>query len=119
MHLYADDSSIFFQHKYLTEIENVLNKESANVCDWFVHNELSTGFGKDETKCILFSRYKNLPELNITYNSNRIKQDRMVEYLGCYLDANLSGEPILMKYLRKINRKLQFLFRPNGFLNPK
>ena len=43
----------------------------------------------------------------------------MVEYLGCCLDANLSGESMAMKYLRKINIKLQFLYRQTEFLNPK
>ena len=64
-------------------IENVFNKEFANVCDWSVDNKLSIYFGEDKTKYIPFSRDKNLPELNITYNNNRIKQHRMVEYLGC------------------------------------
>ena len=43
----------------------------------------------------------------------------MVEYLGCYLDPNLSGESMAMKSQRKINTKLQFLYRQNEFLNPK
>ena len=42
----------------------------------------------------------------------------MVEYLGCCLDANLSGESVAMKSLREINT-LQFLYRQNVFLNPK
>ena len=42
----------------------------------------------------------------------------MVEYLGCCLDANLSGESMAMKSFRKINTKLQFLYRQNEFLNP-
>ena len=96
-----------------------MNKEFANVCNWFVDNKLSIHFGEDETKCILFSRDKNLLEVNITYSNNGIKQHRMVEYLGCCLDANLSGELMAMKSLRKINTKLQFLCRQNEFLNPK
>ena len=56
------------------EIEYVLNKESAYVSDWFVDNKLSMHFGEAKTKCILFSRDKTLPELNTTYNNNRIKQ---------------------------------------------
>ena len=39
-YLYADDTSIFCQHKNVIEIENVLNKEFANVCYWFVDNQL-------------------------------------------------------------------------------
>ena len=37
---YVNDASIFCQHKDVKEIENVLNKESANICDWFVDNKL-------------------------------------------------------------------------------
>ena len=44
---------------------------------------------RDKTKGILFSRGKT-PELNITYDSNRIKQYNVLEYFGCCLDANLS-----------------------------
>ena len=32
---------------------------------------------------------KKLPELNITYDHNRIKQSHIVEYLGYRLNANL------------------------------
>ena len=101
------------------EIEYVLNKEFANVRDSCVDNKLSMHFGEDKTKCILFSRDKNLPELNTTYNNNRIKQQHMVIYLGCCLDANSSRESMIMKSIRKINTKLQFLYTQNGFLNPK
>ena len=62
-YLYVDNTSIFYQHKDFAEIENVLRKEFVNVCEWFVDNKLSKYFGEDETKCILFSRKKNLPGL--------------------------------------------------------
>ena len=42
------------------EIENFLNKECANVYKWFVDNRLSVHFGADKTKCIHFSKKKNL-----------------------------------------------------------
>ena len=68
---------------------------------------------------MIFRRLCQIPELNITYNNNRIKQYRMLEYLGGCLDVNLSGESMGMKSLRKINTELQFLYRQNEFLNPK
>ena len=43
----------------------------------------------------------------------------MVKYLSYCLGANLSGESMAMKSLRKINTKLQFFYRQNEFLNPK
>ena len=82
-----------------------------NLCDWFVDNKLSILFDEDKTKCILFSWNKTLLELNIVYNDNRIKQYCMVEYLGCCLDANLNGESMAMKSIRKINTKLHFLYK--------
>ena len=108
---------LLYIHKDVTEIENVLNEEFGDVCEWFVDNKLSIHFGEDRTKCILFRKDKNLLGLNITYDNNRIKQFHMVEYLSCYLDANLSGESISMKSLKKI--KLKFLYRQNKILNPK
>ena len=118
-YIYADNTRIFYQHKDVAVIENVLSKEFANVCEWFVDNKLSIHFGEDKTKCIIFSKEKNLSGLNITYENNRIKQFHIVEYLGCYLDANLSGESMTVKSPKKINAKLRFLYRQNEFLNPK
>ena len=60
----------------------------------------------------------------MAYDNIGIKQYFMLEYLGCCLDTNhgrspctnLSGESMEMKSLRKINTKLQFLYRQNDFL---
>ena len=62
---------------------------------------------------------KNLPELKIMYDNNGIKQLQVVEYLGCYLDVNLNGKFKAVKSLKKINAKLQLLYRRNDFVNPK
>ena len=66
----------------------------------FVDNKVSIHFGEDKTKSIRFSREKNLFELNLIYNNNRIKQYGMVE--------DLVGWRMTMKSLRKINTKLKF-----------
>ena len=59
-YLLADDTSIYYQHKDVVEIGNVLNKEFANMCEWLVDNNLSVTFDEDKTKCILFSKEKNI-----------------------------------------------------------
>ena len=53
--LYADDSCLIFQHKDISEIQNQLNKDFANLCDWFIDNKLSIHLGDDKTKTILFA----------------------------------------------------------------
>ena len=70
------------------------------VVSLFVDNKVSVHFGEDKTKSIRFSRERNLFELNLTYNNNRIKQYGTVE--------DLVGWRMTMKSLRKINTKLQF-----------
>ena len=73
----------------------------------FVDNKVSIHFGEDKTKSIRFSREKDLFELNLIYNNNRIKQYGMVE--------DLVGWRKTMKSLRKINTKLQFFVNKMNF----
>ena len=66
--LYADDSDITFQHKDVHTIDHQLNKDFANLCEWFVYNKLSIYLGEEKTKCILFRlklKLKNAGKLNI------------------------------------------------------
>ena len=101
--------AFFYQRKDVTETENVLSMGFADVCKWFVNNKLSIYFGENKSKCILFSQEKKLPEPNITYDNNRIKKIHIVEFLGCYLEANLSGESMATKFLKEINTKVTVL----------
>ena len=75
--LYADDTCLVFQSKNVKDIEKQLNKDFANICDWFVDNKLSIHFGEDKTKSILFAskrKIRKLQKLEIIYNNIRIKQ---------------------------------------------
>ena len=118
--LYADDTCLLFQHKDVKEIERQLNKNFSSLCEWFVDNKLSIHFGEDKTKCILFGnkyKIKNAELLNIEYNNIKIKQYKKVTYLGCILDATLSGESMALNVLNKINSRLKFLKRQENFLD--
>ena len=104
------------------QIEKRLNEDFENLCDWFVDNKLSIHFGEDKTKSILFAskrRAKNIRQLNIKYKDINIKQHSEVTYLGCVLDETMSGEPMALKVINKINGKLKFLYRKNRFLSPE
>ena len=50
---------LVFQHKDINKIENQLNKDFSNICDWFVDNKPSIQFGENKTNLILFaSKFK-------------------------------------------------------------
>ena len=93
--LFADDSGLTYQHKDVHTIEHQLNKDFANLCEWFVDNKLSIHLGEEKTKCILFGsklKLKNAGKLNIMYNGTEIKQYSKVTYLGCLLEEKMSGK---------------------------
>ena len=76
----------------------------------FVDNKLSIHFGHDKTESILFAskqRAKNICKLNIRYKEINIKQQAQVTYLGCVLDKSMSGEPMALKAVNKINENLE------------
>ena len=75
--LYAGDTCLVCQHKNINKIENQLNEDFCNICDWFVDNKLSIHFGEDKTKSILFAskfKRKNIKKLHIKYGDTEIKQ---------------------------------------------
>ena len=118
--LYADDTCLVCQHKYFNKIENQLNEDFCNICDWFVDNKLSIRFGEDKTKSIFFAskfKRKNIKKLHIKYGDIQIKQHFKVTYLGCLLDETMSGEAMALNIINKIN-KLKFLYHKNSFLIP-
>ena len=74
--LYADDSCFVYQHKDVSKIEQKLNKNFSNICDWFADNQLSIHFGEDKTKCILFGTKQKLNKtgsLNIKHGTIQIQ----------------------------------------------
>ena len=111
---------LIFQHKDISQIERVLNKNFSKLCEWFVDNKLSIHFGEDKTKSILFCskhKKKNANSLNIIYKDIKIKQHSKVTYLGCILAETLSGDFIAIHVINKINSRLRFLYRQNRFLS--
>ena len=120
--LYADDLCLVCQHKDINEIENQLNVDSSDICDWFVDNKLSIHFGEDKTKSVFFAskfKKKNNKKFNIKYGDIQIKQHSKVKCLGCLMDETMSGETMALKIIHKINSKLKFLYRKNVFLTLK
>ena len=107
---YIDDSCILYQHKEIVQFEKQLNEDFEKLCNQFVDNKLSIHFGEDETKSILFAsnrRAKNIRQLNIKYKDINIKQHLKVTYLGCVLEETMSGEPMALKVINKINGKIR------------
>ena len=86
----------------------------------FVDKKLSILFGKDKTKCILFGgkyKIKKAKALIIKYCNIKIKQYIKVSYLGCILDATLSGKSMALYVINTANKHLKFFYRQRSFVN--
>ena len=120
--LNANDTGLAFQHKGINIIEQQLNRNFSNICDWFVDNKLSIHFGEDKTKSVLLAplnKCKKLRKLNISYGSLKIKQYSEVTSLSCILDESLSWESVALNVVSKMNTRLKVLYRKNKFLSPQ
>ena len=69
--------------------------------------------------CFGQHKIKTIKKLNIKYQDIEIKQHSQVTYLGCVMDETMSGEPMALKVINKINGKLKFLYRKNSFLTSR
>ena len=118
MRLYADDTCLLFSNGNVSSMEKRLNVGFNSLCERLIDSKLSIHLGEDKTKCILFKKgKKHYPALNSTGNKNEIKKYSVVEYLGCLLDENMSGESMAKRALKKINGKTKFLYRQNRYLS--
>ena len=112
---------VVFQIKNVKDIENQLNEDFANICDWFVDNKLIIHFGEYKTKSILFAskhKIKKLQKLEIIYDNIRIKQHSRVTCPGYILEKTMSGESMANKVINKVNVTLKPLHRKNKYLTP-
>ena len=102
--LYADNTCIFYQDKDVERIQKVLNKEYLSLCGWFIDNKLSIHIGNDKTKTISSSWKKIPPKLSISCGDYSLQQCNTVEYIQCYIDSNLTGEPMARRVLKRLTQ---------------
>ena len=89
-HLFADDTSIFFSHKNVDKLQEILNQELCNVSDWLRANKLSLNVKKSN---ILLFRAKNATKenaLNVMINNEPLEEKEYTKYLGLYIDNKLT-----------------------------
>ena len=63
-------------------------------------------------------KHQNSPKLIISYHTDHrdysLKQHNTVKYFGCYLDSNLKGGSMGRRVFKKINIKLNLLWKQSN-----
>lgn len=88
--LFADDTNIFFRHKDLATLENIVDQELSHVFSWFNANKLT--IHPDKSKCIIFRPQRkqiDLSKVNIYINNTPVTRVEKYTFFGIIIHENL------------------------------
>lgn len=85
---FADDATIYYASRYISEIERKLNQTIINLVHF--SSKLGLTYSKEKTKSVLFSRKHTNEVLSIRMEGQEIEQVECVTYLGVKMDRKLS-----------------------------
>ena len=104
--LFADDTSIVFEHSDLDVFTSHLNDQLHNVSTWLKANKLSINVKK--TKLMIFRpRQKTLPIIRqIIIENNVLEQVNYTKFLGVYIDQHLRWKTHVNFFAAKISKSV-------------
>ena len=117
VHLYADDTVIYFSHGCPTVVESVLNDEMEYLDKWMSRNKLLINYTKTAT--MLICTLHKLSKCNVLVkirDTNSIKVDS-TKYLGINIDNELKWDAHINIMCQKISKLIGFLGRLRHFIN--
>ena len=117
--LFADDTSIFFEHSDLDVLTSHLNDQLHNVSTWLKANKLSINVKK--TKLMIFRpRQKTLPiTRQVIIENNVLEQADHTKFLGVYIDQHLTWKTHVNFIAAKISKSVGLLYKAKYYLPSK
>ena len=119
--MYADDTSLCFQSKDLSRINEALNEDLSRLDAWLVSNKLSLNVAK--TKSMLVStkaKRKTLinsnQNLQVNINGTELEVVSKIKLLGVLLDNSLDWKEQVQAVSLKVSRGLGILKHAKKFL---
>ena len=112
--LFADDTSIFFEHSDLDVLTSHLNNQLHNVSTWLKANKLSISVKK--TKLMIFRlNQKTLPiTRQIIIENNVLEQVDNTKFLRVYTDQHLTWKTHVNVIVAKISKSVRLLYKANA-----
>ena len=122
--MYADDTSISYSSKYVTDLTQVINTDLNNIRLWLMGNKLSLNVAK--TQSMILGSGVRLRKLGLNdttvgpdfqINEDRIAFTSNVKYLGVQIDSQLSWKEHITVALNKISRGVGMLKYSKKYLS--
>ena len=118
VHLYADDTVIYYSDKNVNVIESVLNTELQALDKWMSHNKLLVNY--DKTVSMLLGTRHMLSKcdaLNLKIRDIRIDKVKNTKYLGINIDNELKWDVHIENMCQKLSKLIGFLGRLRHVIN--
>ena len=114
--LYADDTTIVFADKDISNIYNTLQAEMENVMKFLYLNKLTVNLGK--TEFMLFGKDRSDDmSLKISVDGNILNRKSSIKFLGATIDESLNWNSHTLYVCNKMNQGKFILNRCKQFLN--
>ena len=120
-YLFADDTSLFYSHKNINTLEEVVNVELGCIQDWLVANKLTLNTNKSNFM-IIKPRQKKVPKkIQLSINGDHLNESDCVKYLGVLIDNKLTWKQHIQHVNTKVAKSIGILakmrhFAPNNIL---
>ena len=117
LHLFADDSNLFYSHNNLHSLESIVNNELSKIYEWLCANRLSLNTNK--TKYVLFhpvqKRIANT--ISLHFNNKQITQTKSIKYLGILIDSHLNWKEHTLNVSKKLSRSIGIICKIRHFVS--
>ena len=118
--LFADDTSIFFNHSDPAKLFTMANNELAKLSDWFASNKLSINVKK--SNFMMFrtrQKRQTLDGLKVCLCNNEINRVKEIVFLGVVIDEHLTWIPHISNVTRKISKAVGIMYKASFCLNKR
>lgn len=114
--LFADDCTVLFTGKSLTDCEVNINRTLNTIIEWLTNNNLNINISK--TKVMSFRQRRNESfNLNIAYKGKTICETDMTKFLGLNVDNKLAWNNQIEIVCKKLNKYSYALYNLRKVVN--
>lgn len=100
--LFADDTTLYYKSKDISELFRNVGRDLYNLNDWFRANKLSLNVGK--TNYMLFSKHQTRPpDMVLSIGDEVLKQVNSTKFLGLHIDDCLKWDKHIEHCRKKIS----------------
>ena len=109
--LFADDTNLFFQHKDLKCLTDIVNDELSKIFNWFNLNKLSVNLKKTNFMLFKMKNKKYVMNNKIQINNTEIMSVEKTKFLGVIINENLTWNDHVMLIKQKIAKSIGVISR--------